>query len=116
MLLDIVKCLVETVFFGSYTGYLDAFVTLNFMWVVIGYCGCVVGFIKQRYYYFFPYTTLKVEGLGDSVIAWFQVVECLTSFVLIVILIFTRSGASNLLLEILRWKYPHSEGSLKDPR
>jgi hypothetical protein len=66
LLLDVLKNVIETLFFSSFIGYFDAFIVLHLSWSILGYLGCLVGFWREKYYYFWPYLMLKVGSVIEN--------------------------------------------------
>lgn len=58
---DMIKLLLETYFYSRFTSFLDGFIVTQVVMTLFGVSGCIIGFSRERYYYFWLFIVLKVS-------------------------------------------------------
>lgn len=60
LLFDIVKLALETTLFSYKVGTFDAFSVIHLSWAALGIVLAIMGFLKKRHYFFWPFLLLKI--------------------------------------------------------
>uniref|UniRef100_A0A914BW58 Polycystin cation channel PKD1/PKD2 domain-containing protein n=1 Tax=Acrobeloides nanus TaxID=290746 RepID=A0A914BW58_9BILA len=101
ILFDIAKLALETTLFSYKVGTFDAFSVTHLSWASLGVVFAIIGFVRKRYYFFWPFLLLKIT----------EVIIAVFGLALLFVLGISGSVGRSFLKKMLKWKYRKIEDS-----